>query len=37
MAHKKTAIKHNEKLLNIPKRNLTSFGQRSFSFMAPAL
>ena len=27
----------NEKLLNIPKRNLKSFGQRSFSFMAPSL
>ena len=27
----------NEKLLKIPKRNLKSFGQRSFSFMAPSL
>ena len=27
----------NEKLLKIPKRNLNSFGQRSFSFMAPSL
>ena len=27
----------NEKLLKIPKRNLRSFGQRSFSFMAPSL
>ena len=26
----------NEKLLKIPKRNLKSFGQRSFSFMAPS-
>ena len=27
----------NEKLLKIPKRKLKSFGQRSFSFMAPSL
>ena len=27
----------NEKLVKIPKRNLRSFGQRSFSFMAPSL
>ena len=27
----------NEKLLKIPKQNLKSFGQRSFSFMAPSL
>ena len=27
----------NEKLLKIPKRNLQSFGQRSFRFMAPSL
>jgi len=27
----------NEKLLKIPKRNLKSFAQRSFSFMAPSL
>ena len=27
----------NEKLLNIPKLNLKSFGQRSFSFMVPSL
>ena len=27
----------NEKLLKIPKRDLKSFGQRSFSFMAPSL
>ena len=27
----------NEKLLKIPKRNFKSFGQRSFSFMAPSL
>ena len=27
----------NEKLIKIPKRNLKSFGQRSFSFMAPSL
>ena len=27
----------NEKQLKIPKRNLKSFGQRSFSFMAPSL
>ena len=27
----------NEKLLKIPKRNLKSFGRRSFSFMAPSL
>ena len=27
----------NEKLLKIPKRNLKSFGQRSFSFLAPSL
>ena len=27
----------NEELLKIPKRNLKSFGQRSFSFMAPSL
>ena len=27
----------NEKLLEIPKQNLKSFGQRSFSFMAPSL
>ena len=27
----------NEKLLKIPKRNLKSFGQRSFSFMAPCI
>ena len=27
----------NEKLLKIPKRNLKSFGQRYFSFMAPSL
>ena len=27
----------NEKLLKIPKRNLKSFGQRSFSFIAPSL
>ena len=27
----------NEKLLKIPKQNLKSFGQHSFSFMAPSL
>ena len=27
----------NEKLIKIPKRNLNSFGQRSFSFMVPSL
>ena len=27
----------NEKLIKIPKRNIKSFGQRSFSFMAPSV
>ena len=33
----RTLRSSNEKLLKIPKRNLKSFGQRSFSFMAPSL
>ena len=33
----KTLRSSNEKLLRIPKRNLKSFGQHSFTFMAPSL
>ena len=31
------ALSDVQKLLNIPKRNLKSFGERSFSFMAPSV